>query len=109
MSGRIISGARAEVSIAGTPLNHLPLNGRPTFDGLAADADTAPIITIEDGALVLTTDDRDVAVAYRDAWQQAIDNLDARTKADELRRTEPDPARPRLGKTSREHAEGGAS
>lgn len=86
MSGRIVSGAHAEVSITGTPLNHLPLNGRPTFAGLAADDDTAPIITVEDGALVLTTDDREVAVRYRDAWQQAIDNLDARTKADELRK-----------------------
>ncbi|MFB4306912.1 hypothetical protein [Actinomadura sp. GTD37] len=104
----IISGGSSEVSITGTPIAHIPLNGQPEFAGLAVDDDTAPIMTVLDGALVLSTDDRAVAVAHRDAWQQAIDNLDARAKADELRRNGPDPARPRLGTTAREH-EGGAS
>jgi hypothetical protein len=108
MSGRILSGAHAEVSITGTPISHLPLNGRPEFAGLAADDDTAPIMTVLDGALVLTTDDREVAVRHRDAWQAAITQYDARAKADELRRNGegPDPAQVRMDEIAWQRAEG---
>lgn len=85
MTGRLASGAHTEVTIDGTPIAHIPLNGHPEFAGLAVDDDTPAVMTVTDGALVVSTDDRRVAEAHRNAWQQAIDNYDARTKRDELR------------------------
>jgi hypothetical protein len=67
-----ISGAHEEVSIYGTGIAHIPLIGRPEFAGLTFDAAYVPTATVKDGALTITTDDIDLLIGWRNAFQQAI-------------------------------------
>jgi hypothetical protein len=72
MNGRIVSGAREEVSITGTAIAHLPLNGRPEFTGMEVADDGSAVARIDDGALHLELGDLATARAWQNAATQAV-------------------------------------
>jgi hypothetical protein len=80
-----ISGAHEEVSIYGTGIVHVPLIGRPEFAGLTFDAGGTATATVKDGALALATDDIDLLLAWRNAFQTAISAMNIRQQRSEGR------------------------
>lgn len=64
-----------QVSITGTAFIRIPMPGRPECSGLLVDDTSQAIARIEDGALVIDVDDIDLAIRWRDAWQQAVSHL----------------------------------
>lgn len=73
----ILGNTHEEASLTGTGISHVPLAGHPEFGGLLAGAtdDDPPSVLIRDGALQIITDDIDLALAWRDAWQNAVSHL----------------------------------
>jgi hypothetical protein len=67
--------APEKVSLTGTAFLKIPMPGRPECTGLLVDDDHDAIVRIEDGALVIDVDDIDLALAWRNAWQQAVSHL----------------------------------
>ncbi|WP_242892630.1 hypothetical protein [Actinomadura litoris] len=63
-----------KVSITGTAFLKIPMPGRPECSGLLADGDKATA-RIEDGALVIDVDDEELALAWRNAFDQAANRL----------------------------------
>jgi hypothetical protein len=62
------------VSITGTDPT-IPLAGTPECGALRVDDDHHAVARIQDGPLVIDTDDLDTALAYRNAWQQVVSHL----------------------------------
>lgn len=67
-----ISGSREEVSIYGTGIAHIPLVGRPEFAGLTRDDQGQPTACVKDGALQIESDDINLLIAWRNAFQHAV-------------------------------------
>ena len=70
-----IGGTNEDVSIAGTGISHVPLNGKPEFDGLMVDEKGNAVARIRDGALVHEIGDIDVAIGWRSAWTAAVSHM----------------------------------
>lgn len=70
-----IPGVREDVSIVGTGITHVPMVGKPKFNGLLIGADGSAVARIQDGALEIEVSDVDMAIAWRAAWQNAVAHL----------------------------------
>ena len=79
MNGRIVSGGPEEITVAGTAIAHLPLDGRPEFAGLEVADDGSAVARIDDGPLHLEVGDLATALAWLNASTRAVELFRVRT------------------------------
>lgn len=77
MDMAILGDTHEEFSLDGTGISHVPGVAKPEFGGLVRGItpDDPASVLIRDGALRILTDDLDVALAWRNAWQAAVSQL----------------------------------